>query len=48
MKYVIEIELNQEEKGIVINSLTDFRNKMLSEDIDTEVVDRLLLKISVE
>ena len=45
MKYVIEIELNQEEKGIVINSLTDFRNKMLSEDIDTEVVDRLLLKI---
>ncbi len=45
MKYVIEIELNEEEKGIVINSLTDFRNKMLSEDIDTEVVDRLLLKI---
>lgn len=45
MKYVIEIELNQEEKGIVINSLTDFRNKMLSEDIDIEVVDRLLLKI---
>lgn len=45
MKYVIEIELNQEEKGIVINSLTDFRNKMLNEDIDTEVVDRLLLKI---
>jgi hypothetical protein len=45
MKYVIEIELNEEEKGIVINSLTDFRNKMLNEDIDTEVVDRLLLKI---
>lgn len=45
MKYVVVIDLNSEEKGIVINALNDFRNKLINEDIDTEVVDNLLLKL---
>lgn len=45
MKYVIVIDLNSEEKGIVINALSEFRNKLIDEDIDTEPVDNLLLKI---
>lgn len=45
MKYVVVIDLNGVEKGIVINALNDFRNKLINEDIDTEVVDNLLLKL---
>ena len=45
MKYVIVIDLNREEKGIVINALNDFRNKLINEDIDTDIVDNLLLKL---
>jgi hypothetical protein len=45
MKYVIVLELEKYEKGIMINALNDFRNKLLKEDIDTETVDTLLLKL---
>ena len=45
MKYVVVIDLDYEEKGIVINALTQFRNVLIREDIDTSSVDALLLKI---
>ena len=45
MKYVVVIDLDSEEKGLVINALTLFRNKLIREDIDTSSVDALLLKI---
>ena len=45
MMYVIVLELEKYEKGIMINALNDFRNKLLKEDIDTETVDTLLLKL---
>ena len=45
MRYVIVIDLDSQEKGLVINALTIFRNKLIKEDIDTSSVDALLLKI---
>ncbi len=45
MKYVIVVDFNHSEKGIIINALNDFRNKLINENIDTEPVDSLLLKI---
>ena len=45
MKNVIVIELSLEEKGIVVNSLVDFRNNLIEQNIDTDIVDSLLLKI---
>ena len=45
MKNVIVIELSLEEKGIVVNSLVDFRNNLIEKNIDTDIVDSLLLKI---
>jgi len=45
MKYVIVLELEKYEKGIMINALNNFRNKLIKEDIDTETVDTLLLKL---
>ncbi len=45
MRYVVVIDLDSREKGLVINALTLFRNKLIREDIDTSSVDALLLKI---
>lgn len=45
MKYVVVIDFDSKEKGLVINALTLFRNKLIKEDIDTTSVDALLLKI---
>ncbi|MBO5005114.1 MAG: hypothetical protein J6D03_07735 [Clostridia bacterium] len=45
MKHVIVIDLDNEEKGIMINALNEFRNKLLEMKIDTEPVDCLLLKL---
>ena len=45
MKYVVVIDLDGEEKGLVINALTLFRNKLIREEIDTSSVDALLLKL---
>lgn len=45
MKHVIVIDLDYEEKGIMINALNEFRNKLLEMKIDTEPVDCLLLKL---
>lgn len=45
MKNVIVLELNEEEKAVVVNSLVDFRNNLISKEIDTDIVDVLLLKV---
>ena len=45
MKYIVVIDLDEQEKGLVINALAEFRNKLIKEEIDTRDVDRLLLKI---
>lgn len=45
MKYIIVLELEKHEKGIMINALNEFRNKLIKEDIDTDPVDTLLLKL---
>lgn len=45
MKYVIVLDLGRREKGIMINALVEFRNKLLQEDIDPEPVNALLLKL---
>lgn len=45
MKYVIVLDLDKEEKGIMINALNELRNKLLQKDIDPYPVDELLLKL---
>lgn len=45
MKDVRVIEFDKYEYGIVINTLNEFRNKLIAEDRDTTVVDELLLKV---
>ena len=45
MKYVIVLDIDKEEKGIMINALNEFRNKLLKQEIDTYPVDELLLKL---
>ena len=45
MKRIVVIDLDEAEKGLVINALSLFRNKIIREKIDTYDVDRLLLKI---
>ena len=42
---VIVIELDEEEKGFMINALNDFRNKLIQKDVDTNPIDTLLLKL---
>ena len=39
------IEVDKIEYGILINALNEFRNKLIREDQDTEVVDEFLLKV---
>lgn len=39
------IEVDKTEYGIIINALNEFRNKLLRENEDTEVVDEFLLKV---
>ena len=39
------IEVDKIEYGILINALNEFRNKLLREEQDTEVVDEFLLKV---
>ena len=39
------IEVNKIEYGILINALNEFRNKLIKEEQDTELVDEFLLKV---
>jgi hypothetical protein len=39
------IEVNKVEYGIIINALNEFRNKLIREEQDTELVDEFLLKV---
>ena len=39
-----KIKLDNFELKVVINSLNEFRNKLISEHEDSEVIDELLLK----
>lgn len=39
------IEVDKFEYGILINALNEFRNKLLKEEQDTELVDEFLLKV---
>lgn len=45
MRDTIILELNQYEKGIIVNALNDKRNELIQNQEDTELVDDLLLKI---
>lgn len=38
------LELDKYEIGILINALYQFRNKLLREDKDTELIDKVLTK----
>ena len=44
-KEVRVLELDKYEYGIVVNALNEFRNKVLSEERETEAIEELLLKI---
>ena len=44
-KEVRVLELDKYEYGIVVNALNEFRNKILSEERETEAIEELLLKI---
>ena len=39
------IEVDKTEYGILINALNEFRNKLIREEQDTELVDEFLLKV---
>ncbi len=45
MKDVKVLELDKYEFGLIVNALNEFRNKLLSENKETLVVDELLLKV---
>ena len=45
MKDTIILELNQYEKGIIVNALNDKRTKKNKNNEDTYLIDELLLKI---
>jgi len=39
------IEVDKTEYGILINALNEFRNKLIREEQDTELIDEFLLKV---
>ena len=45
MKDTILLELNQYEKGIIVNALNDKRTELIKNNEDTYLIDELLLKI---
>ena len=45
MKDSIILELNQYEKGIIVNALNDKRTELIKNNEDTYLIDELLLKI---
>jgi hypothetical protein len=45
VKDTIILELNQYEKGIIVNALNDKRTELIKNNEDTYLIDELLLKI---
>ena len=46
MKEIVRIlELNSFDYGIIINALNEFRNRLLREGEDTELVDEFIIKV---
>lgn len=41
----IKLKLDQAEFGLIINGLVEFKNKLISEKEDTDLIDDLLLKL---
>lgn len=41
----IKLKINRLEYGLLVNSLVEFRNKLLREKEDTSFVDEVLLKL---
>ena len=39
------IEVDKTEYGILINALNEFRNKLIREEQDTELVDEFIIKV---
>lgn len=39
------IELDRYENGIILNALNEFRTKLINENISTDSVDELLMKV---
>lgn len=46
MKTKYQIYLTAEERRVVINSLVDLRNNLISQGMYTDLVDELLIRIS--
>ncbi|MGN1433672.1 MAG: hypothetical protein ACI4XI_08220 [Ruminococcus sp.] len=46
MKAKYHIYLTSEERRVVINSLIDLRNSLISQGLYTDIVDELLIRIS--
>lgn len=46
MKTKYQIYLTAEERRVVINSLIDLRNNLISQGMYTDLVDELLIRIS--
>lgn len=46
MKTKYQIHLTAEERRVVINSLIDLRNNLISQGMFTDLVDELLIRIS--
>lgn len=46
MKTKYQIYLTAEERRVVINSLIDLRNNLISQGMFTDLVDELLIRIS--
>ena len=46
MKEEIKVlELDKYEQGILINALNEFRNNKLEQNIDTEIIDKLIINL---
>lgn len=46
MKDIFKLELDRYEIGILLNALREFRNLKIKEDISTESIDDLYIKVA--
>lgn len=46
MNHKVKIELDRYEIGILLNSLLEYRNKSIKEEVSTDAIDELLVKFS--
>ena len=42
---IIKLKLDQAEFGLIINGLVEFKNKLIRQKEDTDLIDDLLLKL---